>query len=275
MSLEDKDIELIERYLLGEATSEEKNAVEQRLKRDQEFAEEVDFVRRVILATREKGEEIFRDKLNELEGSLADKLEKQADTEMGKGVETRKTVPFFRRKWFYYAATIAAVVAIGTFFMLQQGRQGPRLFGKYFTAYPNEIITYARGDQVPEGYDQFTQQEYNLIVRAMKYYERKNFEKARELFEANIRKIPENAGLMVYLSICQMQTDKHQAAIQNLEYVLGLSNPPLEKQAQWYLALAHLKNNQTAKAVELLQAIAQQPQHPFRDQAQKIVQKIK
>lgn len=275
MSIEDKDIELIDRYLLGEATSEEKKAVEQRLKKDQEFAEEVDFVRSVILATREKGEEIFRDTLNELEGSLAHRIEKQASTEMGKEDKTRKTVPLFRRRWFYYAATIAAVVAIGTFFILQQGRQGPRLYGKYFTPYPNEIITYARGQQVPEGYDQFTQQEYNLIVRAMKYYERENYGKARELFEANVRKTPENAGLIVYMALCQMQTDKLQPAIQNLEYVLGLSNPPLEKQTQWYLALAHLKNNQTDKADELLQAIAQQPQHPFQDQAQKIVHKIK
>jgi len=57
MALTDQDIEQIEQYLLGELTREEKGQVEERIKNDPEFAEEVEFMRDVILATREKGKE--------------------------------------------------------------------------------------------------------------------------------------------------------------------------------------------------------------------------
>lgn len=57
MALNDQDIEKIEQYLLGELTREEKGQVEERIKNDPEFAEEVEFMRDVIIATQEKGKE--------------------------------------------------------------------------------------------------------------------------------------------------------------------------------------------------------------------------
>jgi anti-sigma-K factor RskA len=57
MALNDQDIEKIEQYLLGELTREEKGQVEERIKNNSEFAEEVEFMRDVIIATQEKGKE--------------------------------------------------------------------------------------------------------------------------------------------------------------------------------------------------------------------------
>ena len=57
MELKDKDIEKIENYLLGKLSQEEQKAIEKRIKEDPAFAEEVDFMRSLIMASREKGEE--------------------------------------------------------------------------------------------------------------------------------------------------------------------------------------------------------------------------
>ncbi len=57
MALTDRELDQIEHYLLGELTREEKEKVEERIKNDPEFAEEVEFMRDVIIATREKGKE--------------------------------------------------------------------------------------------------------------------------------------------------------------------------------------------------------------------------
>ena len=57
MEIENKDIERIEDYLLGKLSQEDEKAIEQRMKEDSAFAEEVDFMRSLIMASREKGEE--------------------------------------------------------------------------------------------------------------------------------------------------------------------------------------------------------------------------
>lgn len=61
MELEDKDIERIEDYLLGKLSRKDKEAIEQRIEKNPAFAEEVDFMRSLIMASREKGEEKFEE----------------------------------------------------------------------------------------------------------------------------------------------------------------------------------------------------------------------
>ena len=57
MEIENKDIERIEDYLLGKLSQEDEKAIEQRMNQDSAFSEEVDFMRGLIMASREKGEE--------------------------------------------------------------------------------------------------------------------------------------------------------------------------------------------------------------------------
>jgi len=66
MELKDKDIEKIEDYLLGKLPREEEQALEQRMKNDPEFAGEVDFMRSLIMASQEKGEEKFEELREEM-----------------------------------------------------------------------------------------------------------------------------------------------------------------------------------------------------------------
>jgi tetratricopeptide (TPR) repeat protein len=271
--MKDEDIDLIERYLLGQATEKEEKSVKERMAVDQEFAEDIEFMRSVILAAREKGEETFRESLREVEGSLTEKLEGQAEKEMEQ--EKEKKVPLFRRPWLYYAAGIAAVVAIGIFLTVNLPGRGEQLYGEYFEPYPNEVITYARGETVAGEFDHLSQEQYNLIVRAMKYYERNEFEQAAGLFGEQLEQIPANAGLIIYMAIAEMETGKTGQAIENLRYVTHIPHADLKEQAQWYLALAYLKNDQAEAAREVLTTITGQDQHPFKEKARELLRKIK
>lgn len=80
MALTEKDTELVEQYLLGKLTREEAKQVEKRMKYDSEFAEEIYFMRDVILAVQEKGREelseIMKDNGHKPDYSLLRKIKK-------------------------------------------------------------------------------------------------------------------------------------------------------------------------------------------------------
>jgi tetratricopeptide (TPR) repeat protein len=273
MAISDQDIELIERYLSGELDSKEEETVEERIKTDKEFAEELDFMRDVMSASQKEGREEFREKLSAIGKGLFENLENKADTEMKENSDSVKKLPLHRRRLIYYASALAAAIIVGIFIFLPGNRTG-KLYSAYYEPYPNEIVPYTRGEEVPRDFSHFPQEKYNLIVRAMKHYERGNYEKAARLFENNVVKIQENAGLLLYMGISQMETGKEEKAIENFKYIISLTNPPLKKQAEWYLALSYLKTNKTEKAKTLLNKIKSEPNHPHMNEAEMILEKM-
>ena len=273
MAISDKDIELIERYLLEEATTEEKEEVDRRIHEEPAFSEQVQFMRGVVRAAENAGKEQLRKKLQEKHEQLAPSLEQESEKERDAG--QGKSVPLYQRRWLYYATGIAALLIVGLFVLLPSNNTGNSLYNNYFEAQPNELVPYARGEQVPAGFGHLSQEEYNLIVRAMKHYERGNYQEASSLFEENVRRSAENAGLIVYMAISEMESGKTQQAIENLLYVNNLKEATLQDEAGWYLAMAYLKDNQQEKARNRLRDIAEESQHPYRDRASKLLKELK
>ena len=64
--INEQDIELIEKYLFGKLSEQEKAAFEQRLKNDMELAEEVDFMRDLKISSSEFGREELKNKLKKI-----------------------------------------------------------------------------------------------------------------------------------------------------------------------------------------------------------------
>ncbi|MFW5944498.1 MAG: hypothetical protein ACOCTU_04500 [Bacteroidota bacterium] len=90
MALTDKDIEQIEDYLLGKITDEAKRQIEERIKTDPDFAEEVEFMRDVILATRGKGREETDKILKETQQEARPEEEGKPEKEMKKQIGSWK-----------------------------------------------------------------------------------------------------------------------------------------------------------------------------------------
>ena len=273
MALTEKDTELIEQYLLGELNRKEEKQIEERMVFDTEFADEVTFMRHVVNASKVEAKQEARKKLKSVENELAGKLEEQADKEMQneKGIRNNKILNI-RRNWMYYAAALALLVAVGIY--LNKIRGSRALYEGYFSPHPNTLISYARGNDVPKEFSRFSPQEYNLIVRAMKHYENGNYAKAAGLFEQNVEKKSENAGLVFYMAVSQLGADKTEKAVDNLSYLKKLQNPPYKEAINWYLALAYLKYNQTEKAKALLEGISNHSDHPHSKSARELLEEL-
>jgi len=275
MSLSEKDLEQIEKYLLDELNNAEKEKIEKRIKEEKEFAEEVDFMRDAMQASRLEGRKELKNRLNETEQKHAADIEARAREEMNKEAGGKKIVQLRRRRWLYAAATVAAA-AIGFYFgIILPSNQGPKMYTEYFKPYPNKVIPSTRGEEVPEQFAHYSQEEYNLVVRAMKYYERKNYEKAAELFEKHVPLKEENAALILYKGISQLEAEKEEKALQSFRYILNLGESNIQDQSQWYLALTFLKTNKTESALKILQIISEKQNHPYRKKADDIIDNLK
>ena len=273
MALTEKDIERIEQYLLGELNRKEEKQIEERMVFDTEFADEVTFMRHVVNASKDEAKQEARNKLKSVENKLAGELEDQADKEMQKEKDFRKNkILNIRRNWMYYAAALALLVAVGMYLNTIRSSQG--LYEGYFSPYPNTLISYARGDDVPQEFSRFSRQEYNLIVRAMEHYENGNYAKAAGLFEQNVENKPENAGLIFYMAISQLGAGETEKAINNLSFIKELDQAPYRAQISWYLALAYIKDKQPEKAKDLLEKINNASEHPHQDKAKELLKKL-
>ena len=274
MALTEKDTELIEEYLLGKLNSEEVKKVEERIKHDAEFAEEVTFMSDVILATREKGreelEKILSDAGNEDITNPEEQSKQEKEREAG---PPGKKLLDFRRNWIYYVAVLILLLAVGIY--INRHNSTRRLYKKYFSPHPNTLISYTHKETVPQKFNRFSVQEYNLIVSGMKHYDEENYGKTADLLEQNIKRNPENAGLIFYMAISQMETDQTEKAIDNLTYLKKLEQPLYHEHISWYLALAYLKNNQSQKADALLEDIRNISNHPHQKDAGNLLQKLK
>jgi len=118
MALTDKDIEQIEEYLLGNLTQEKAKQVEERTKNDSEFAEEVDFMRDVILATQEKGKEELEKILGEDKNEVAPEPEKRTEEKIKKGTDSGKNILSLRKNWMYYAVALTILLAFTIYLLL-------------------------------------------------------------------------------------------------------------------------------------------------------------
>ena len=275
MNLSDQDIEQIERYLLGELTDEEETTVEQRINTDPVFADEVSFMRDIINVSRQEGRQDLRENLKKAEQKEAEKIEGEVNQETETKNKQNKSNIINRRNWFYWASALAAAVFIGYFFgVIIPSGHGKKIYNEHFEPYPNKVIPSTRGEEVPENFAHFSQEEYNLVVRAMKHYQRGNYKEASELFERHVERNRENAALILYKGISQLKSGKEEQAEMNFSYLLNLKNVEFQQEAQWYKALTYLKTNDTEDAWEILRKISETPGHPYKKKAEKVIGEI-
>ncbi len=275
MAISEKDIEIIERYLLGECEEKEVDAINQRIEIDKEFADEIRFMKAVINGSKEEGRNDYKERLKTVEKDVVDEIEYAVDEDIREQVsgEGNKSHLMLNKR-IYYVLAVAALIVAGVFIFIPDNTDR-QLYEAYFQPYPNEVVPYTRGQQVPEEFEHLDALEYNSIVQAMKYYDQGNYKEALKLFTGNVAQSENNAGILFYKSICQLETNKEIQAIGNFSYILSLTTPPLEKQAEWYLALAYLKTNQTGKATQLLEKIHNEKSHPYAEKAEELLIKLK
>ncbi|HUH74387.1 MAG TPA: hypothetical protein VLZ75_08250 [Chitinophagales bacterium] len=160
-------------------------------------------------------------------------------------------------QWIAIAASFIGIVLISIFSIYYySSTDSSNLYAEYFQPYPNEVVPLVRG-----------QVESSTELKAFNAYELENYELSANLFE----NIKEDYALL-YAGISNLELNQNQKAITQLQ-TLSLQNGKYQEPAEWYLALAYLKNKENKKAKGILKLIVQNHQQ-FSEQASELLERL-
>jgi hypothetical protein len=164
----------------------------------------------------------------------------------------------FSIKPFLVGLSIAASLLLIFFVWQPQHTSDGTLFSDYtVNLEPRTLTDLEKSDLIKESsgvrgeeelFNNFTFNETNKLLEAIKLVRNKQFAKAEEIFTSLRVQKEKNPGLTLYLSIAQLQTGKLQEGVKNLEYLSNLSGFSNIDDAKFHLAFAYIKYGDRNKA---------------------------
>lgn len=228
--------ETIELYLKHELQGQELQAFEEYMNSDADFKKEVETQQFLYRGANKVGEDEMRAKLKNIRKAVLDGTQEETDGKVVSISQKKKINPVFR--WSIAAAIIIALGA-AMFWLFPQSSTPQDLFASYYKPYSEEVSV--------RGVD-----NASLIGQASLWYQNGDYQKALNVFQKILRTEPENAEIQLVTGICQLELNMMADAIQIFRDV---KNPLYQDQAQWYLAMAHLKQGDLGNAKLILQKI--------------------
>jgi tetratricopeptide (TPR) repeat protein len=241
----DEKTELLQRYYDGTISGAELSKVEILLKEEPELVAELQQIRNVEMALHGLGVGHLRDEMTQ--------WEKEMNLEKTKG----RTIPL------YFMLSIAAVglllIVAGIFLFFPENASNQQLYTSYFTPYEDMISV--RGDE-----------ETVLLNEAMSAYNEGNYEAATPRLQRYAALTDARPEIHLYLGISLMQTNQDAAALESLK--ISLDQPLVQQQAEWYIALAYLKQDDMDRARQQLEEIANNSGHYKQESARNLLESL-
>lgn len=238
--------ELIDKYLLGTLTEEEKVLFEKE-KQSPEFLQELVFQEQLSVAIRESGREALRQEIKSWKA------------------ETKKPRKLILSPWYYAAAAaIALIVAI----VLIRQYSSPKtmapeeIFAEAFTPYPNISNPVVRDADIPQ----------DLRSQAFYFYEKGDYDQAARLFE-KMGLANTDSVITFYRAVSLLANQDYQAAYEGFTLLRQQPEGRFYREAQWYLALTDLGLGRADQARQTLKTISGDDQHPFQQEAEELLEK--
>jgi predicted Zn-dependent protease len=113
----------------------------------------------------------------------------------------------------------------------------------------------------------------NTNDEAMTKYREGDYNSALVLFNEILDKDPSNIYIRYYSGLASIEANQNEKAIGEFKYIIDQKNNLFVENAQWYLALSYLKNNQVKDAKSLLVQI-NNSSNPHNKEASQILKKI-
>lgn len=155
-------------------------------------------------------------------------------------------------KWYLVAAAAIVPLAISLFLILRQDKPTPNeLFVSYFEPINNLVSTRSESDdlQLNKGILFYEQGAYDSAKYYLRQYEDKN-------------------SILIYLGISQLATDDTNESITTFQKIRdSKSNEALIEYANWFIALAYIKQGDNQKAKVLLEEFNQRPSSDYHEKA--------
>jgi hypothetical protein len=225
------DYKLIEDYIAGTLSEDQRAEFEERLNEDAAFAEAFQVQKSMnAFLVKENTKAQLLQQLNGLG-------EKHFDTP-----QQAKVVSFSRRKVFAGLA-IAASIALLVFAL--NGLFEKPLYNQY--AMHQTINLVEKGDSDP------------IAVTAQTEFNNKDYSNAYQSLTTYLLESPEDTKAILAKGICALELDKTAEAI-DIFTQIHTGNTALKNNGTWYLALSYLKQNDLEKTAAYLKMIPESDQ---------------
>ncbi len=267
--LTDRDNELIFNHINGSLTDADRFLFDQRYQEDAAFRAEVAAYKDAALAAFLGGQStiknILREEAAQYQAEIAEKQRKE--------VKIVRLNPWILRG-------IAATLLIGVSWWAIRYFETPKantqqIFAKNFTPLTELPITFYRSDNVVKIDTLFRQRHDSLTlkqaVKALDLYARKDYAQSIEIFN-QIKATDDTLALCKATAL--LAIDKPQAAQEMLKNLAQNGKGYPQPFAEWYLALAYLKQGNQAEYRVLLDKIIAAPNHPYRANAQELSKEL-
>ncbi|MCB0687524.1 MAG: hypothetical protein KDC53_13405 [Saprospiraceae bacterium] len=245
MEISETLMDRMDSYLEGNMSDTETKAFEMELDSNPELASALAKHRETILTIQSVG----------LQKDLAKVMERNREREKQKS----KTISINRN---LIAIAASVVLLLGAFFFLRPAATTPGL-ALYEELYQKDpgLPTLMGATDNP------------IFMDAMVSYKEGDYKKALESLDVLKIANPQNDTLAFYQGLCHLELDQPQKSIQAFEQI-DPAKPVWGVKAEWYRALALLKNNQLDQAKVILQKIANAKDHRYQREATQALEKL-
>ena len=268
--------EKIERFLNGELSADELQSFRDEMKADRDLATEVEWVRGVNFCIANQDKKELKDDLVHTRGLISDIRGRVEVNYEGAEISGETTPGVIKWLTEAFDATVALlnppqlafrmvtyafvflIIGVPTYLLFLNQPTGSELYTDYYTPYEHVLSTRGSSD---EG-----------LNKAMLLYESKDFKGANAQFDSLLAATPGFYELNFYRGITHIELENYDSAIRDLEAVLD-QNSTLSNQAEWYLALIYLKENNVLESKKLLKNIAKNNKL-YSSKAEAILKKI-
>lgn len=260
---EESDIELIERYLRDELTSEERIDFMTRMKGDPEFAEKTEDYALIIQGIAKQGVATFQREVMTWEEEIQQEESNLPRIRVSEAPKKEKIITHQRNGRGYLSiAAAVAILIVGLLFVIDynKDRKLNELFATHFRPYDELLSTRSNETHV-------------TLAEALESYNAENYAEAVSRFDRYLKENPEDHQAWFYFGVSQLAAGKNSDAVTSFNVVID-NKIIFRDSAEWYKALALIKLNDTSEAKKLLRQIASTDGHDYRDKAEALLREL-
>jgi hypothetical protein len=221
----------IEDFLDGNLIGKELSLFISQKEIDKELSKEIEFRAEVNELIKDKG--FFE---------LIEKLELQ----MNESYMSSSLIKFRRdlfKTWHFAAASFALILVVGGLWYILSNKpySTEKLVSKYYK--PAHPLLQVRSAEIKND---------DALVTAFKYYKDNDFTNALTYFNS----LEHQITAKFYSGVCLIELEKYNQAIESFITVINDNDNLFVEQANWYLGLIYLMDNQKNRAIEQFEKIS-------------------
>lgn len=264
-------------YLGDELPEELTNIFEERMAKDEAFAEEVAFQQDLLSSINLLGDQQLQESIQAADAKMQESgffesLKSEPNPKKESAPKTR-VVSLFSRRAFAIAASFLLVLSAG-YFLLRPADANVGVYTAYFQndskALENELDNLsAIGMAIPD------KARRESLKAALDLYQDNDFKTAAQLLTDHLKQYPEDASARYFQGLSLMETKKFRPAASAFGQLLNLTETAYQADALWYQGLSYLRlRGKKAEAKSVFEQIATDETSPYSTQAKSILAEL-